>query len=218
MTAGDVVYHALNRANGRATIFENDGDYADFVRLMRETQQRVPMRILDYCLMPNHWHLILWPREAGTLSRFMGLLTNAHVHRWQAYRKVTGIGHLYQGRFKSFPVQSDGHFLTVCRYVERNPLKANLVTKAEQWRWSGLWERRHAKTDATNLLAPWPVPRPERWVEWVNEPISDNELAAIQECMQRGRPYGSDDWTAVAALSLGLAATLRPLGRPRKCR
>jgi hypothetical protein len=88
------------------------------------------MRLLAYCLMPNHFHLLVWPRADGDLSQFLRWLTVTHTQRWHAHHRTAGTGHLYQGRFKSFPVQSDEHFLTVCRYVERNALRANLVGRA----------------------------------------------------------------------------------------
>ena len=91
-----------------------------------------------YCLMGNHWHLVVWPREECELPRFVGWLTLTHTQRWHAHRKSTRSGHLYQGRFKSFPVQDDDHFHTVSRYVERNALRANLVKRAEDWRWGSL--------------------------------------------------------------------------------
>ena len=82
-----------------------DGDYAAFERILAETQARIPMRILAWCLMPNHWHLVVWPRKAGELSRFVGWLTLTHTQRWHAIGQSTGSGHVYQGRFKSFPIQ-----------------------------------------------------------------------------------------------------------------
>ena len=129
---GDLVYHVLNRANGRQPLFEKDGDYAAFERVLAEACQRVPMRILAYCVMPNHWHLVLWPYLDGDLSHFMGWLTLTHTQRWHAHHHTVGHGHLYQGRFKSFLVQQDAHLLAVCRYVERNALRAGLVERAEQ--------------------------------------------------------------------------------------
>jgi REP element-mobilizing transposase RayT len=124
---GGLVYHVLNRANARMTIFENDADYAAFEQVLEEAVERTGTRLLAYCLMPNHWHLVLWPREDGELSRFTGWLTLTHTQRWHAHRHSSGSGHLYQGRFKSFPVQDDNHFWTLCRYVERNALRAKLV-------------------------------------------------------------------------------------------
>src|SRR5690349_16171191 len=121
------------------------------------------MRTLAYCVMPNHWHLVLWPRRDEDLSRFMAWVTLTHTQRWHAYRQSAGNGHVYQGRFKSFPVQADEHFLTVCRYVERNALRAKLVDRAEGWRWSSVGRREQGRALATVWLTDWPVARPRRW-------------------------------------------------------
>jgi len=112
-----------------------------------------------------------------------------------------GGGHLYQGRFKSFPVQEDEHFLTVCRYVERNPLRANLVSRAELWKWSSLWTWNRAAP--TVPLARWPVPRPTDWIEHVNAPQTEAELNAIRRSVVRSRPFGEAEWTLKTAKSLG---------------
>ena len=126
---GGYVYHALNRGNGRAAVFHKEGDYEAFERVMAKALEHVPgMRLIAYCLLPNHWHLVLWPRRDGELSDFMHWLTLTHTQRWHAHYQNIGGGHLYQGRFKSFPVQTDEHYLTVCRYVERNALRAGLVS------------------------------------------------------------------------------------------
>ena len=107
---GGLVYHVLNRANARMTIFEKDGDYEAFEQILRQAVERSEMRLLAYCIMPNHWHLVVWPHEDGQLSTFTGWLTLTHTQRWHAQRASTGSGHVYQGRFKSFPVQQDDHF------------------------------------------------------------------------------------------------------------
>ena len=140
---GGLVYHVLNRANARMTIFEKPEDYAAFEQVLEEAVARTKMRLLAYCVMPNHWHMVVWPEADGELSRFTGWLTLTHTQRWHAHRHSTGSGHVYQGRFKSFPVQDDEHFFTVCRYVERNALRANLVRRAEEWRWGSLhrWQQ-----------------------------------------------------------------------------
>ncbi len=135
---GGWVFHVLNRGNGRMRIFDKDGDYRAFETLLSESLNRFRLRLLCYCLMPNHWHLVLWPRADGDLGRFMQRLTTTHVRRWHLHRHTVGHGHLYQGLYKSFPIQQDEHFLTVCRYVERNPLRANLVERAQDWHWSSL--------------------------------------------------------------------------------
>ena len=133
---GGLIYHVLNRANARLPIFEKDGDYEAFERILEQAVARTGTRLLSYALMPNHWHLVVNPVVDGELSRFTGWLTLTHTQRWHAYRHSTGQGHVYQGRFKSFPIQDDRHFITVCRSVERNALRANLVAKAQDWRWS----------------------------------------------------------------------------------
>lgn len=133
---GGMVYHVLNRANARMTLFEDDGDYAGFERVLAQACERVSMRLLAYCVMPNHWHLVVWPRQDGALARFMNWLTLTHTQRWHQHRHSVGDGHVYQGRFKSFPVETNEYLLTVCRYVERNPVRAGFVERAEPWRWS----------------------------------------------------------------------------------
>src|SRR5277367_6089591 len=120
--AGGYVYHVLNRAVGRATLFHKPGDYRAFRKILIEAQEdwlNVPL--LAYCLMPNHWHLVLWPEHDGDLSEFMRWLTVTHTQRWHAHYHTQGTGPLYQGRFKAFPIAEDEHLLTVLRYVERNP-------------------------------------------------------------------------------------------------
>lgn len=213
--AGGVVYHVLNRANGRRVIFPRAGDYEAFERVLAEAHERLRMRTLAYCVMPNHWHLVVWPRDDGDLSRFLAWLTLTHTQRWHAHRRSAGSGHLYQGRFKSFPVQADEHFLTVCRYVERNPLRAQLVVRAEEWRWSSLWRRSRSLRQATPWLVDWPLPEPRGWVDWVNEPQSAAELETLRGCVTRGQPYGSERWVHRIVHRLGLEGTLRPRGRPR---
>jgi len=212
---GGVVYHVLNRANARARIFETRGDYTAFEKVLAEAHERVAMRTVSYCVMPNHWHFVLWPREDSDLSEFMWWLTLTHTQRWHAAHGTTGSGHLYQGRFKSFPVESDEHYLTVCRYVERNALRAKLADRAEAWRWGSLWRRHCGPPDAARILADGPVPWPADWGEWVNEPQAEHELAALRTCIVRGRPYGRESWVRKTAHRLGLTSTLRPRGRPQ---
>jgi putative transposase len=197
-------------------LFEKPGDYEAFEKVLAEAHARFSMRTLAYCLMPNHWHLVLWPRQDHDLSRFMAWVTLTHTQRWHAHRGSAGAGHLYQGRFKSFPVQTDEHFLTVCRYIERNPLRAKLVERAEEWRWSSLWRRKQKdRKKGAVFLSDWPVSRPRCWMEWVNEPQTDMELKALRRSVSRGRPFGSEDWARRTAQRLGLEGTFRPRGRPR---
>ncbi len=215
---GGLIYHSLNRANARLAIFEDDEDYAAFERVLAEASARHDMRLLAYCLMPNHFHLLLWPRGDGDLSAFMRWLTVTHTQRWHAHHGTAGTGHLYQGRFKSFPVQSDEHFLTVCRYVERNALRAGLVKRAQEWPWCSLAARRPRGGAAAErpVLTPWPIDRPRDWTTRVNRPFGPEEEAAVRRSIERGQPYGSESWRTSMAARLGIESTMRPRGRPRK--
>jgi len=201
-------------------MFDSASDYEAFERVLWQASERFEMRILSYCLMPNHWHLILWPRQDGDLSRFMAWLTLTHTQRWHAHRQSVGSGHVYQGRFKSFVVQSNEYFLTVCRYVERNALRAGLVERAEDWQWGSLWRRVCGKREAQEILTDWPVAQPPNWLALVNQEDSqgdkERELTTLRNCVMRGRPFGSEQWVKQIAGQLGLQSTMRPRGRPRK--
>ena len=157
-----MAYHVLNRANGRLRIFHKPDDFLAFERVLEEAQERFGTRVCAYAVLSNHWHLVLWPKADGELSQFAGWVTLTHTQRWHAFRRNAGTGHVYQGRFKSFPIQEDEHFLSVCRYVERNALRANLVERAEDWRWSSLWRWKFGDSEQKSLLSPWPMPRPSR--------------------------------------------------------
>lgn len=215
---GGLVYHVLNRANARMQIFDDDEDYAAFEKILEEAVERTAMRLLAYCVMPNHWHLVVWPQQDGDLSRFVGWLTLTHTQRWHAHRHTTGSGHVYQGRFKSFPVEDDQHFLTVCRYVERNALRANLVRKAEAWRWSSLWRWHAGDAGQKRLLSTWPVRRSADWLKHVNQPLNEREQQALSNCLARGNPFGSSAWSSRMVKKLGLESSVRPRGRPSKQR
>ena len=165
--------------------------------------------------MPNHWHLLLWPRHDGELSEVLRWITVTHTQRWHAHHHTAGTGPVYQGRFKSFPVQTDEHFLTVVRYVERNALRAKLVSRAENWQWSSLWRRNQGDVKLTPWLSNWPVERPRDWLPRVNRPQSASELESLRVSAQRGRPFGEETWVRRMAKRYGMEATLRPRGRPK---
>jgi putative transposase len=136
--------------------------------------------------------------------------------RWHAHHRTVGTGHLYQGRFKAFPIQTDEHFYTVCRYVERNPLRAKLVRRAENWRWGSLWRRSHSLDQPDPLLSTWPLPMPDAWPDLVQRPQTEAELESLRRSVQRSAPFGQATWQARTAKRLGLEHTLRAPGRPRK--
>jgi putative transposase len=215
---GGVVYHVLNRGNGRRRIFFTPKDYLAFLVALADAARAVPgVRILAWCVMPNHWHLVLWPRRDGELSAFVRRLTQAHAQRHRVAHDRVGYGSLYQGRYKSFPVQpDDANFLILCRYVERNALRARLCRRAEQWRWGSAWARLHGDDDLRALLADWPVEPPANWLQILNQPQPGDQEQRVQTSIDRGAPLGDEKWARREADRLGLAHTLRPVGRPPK--
>jgi putative transposase len=194
------VYHVLNRAVARLPLLQNDGDYAAFERVLVQALIVQPVRVLGYCLMPNHWHLVLWPERPRQLTAFTRWLTHTHTMRWHTHYDTMGTGHLYQGRFKSFPVAEDDHFYRLLRYVERNALRAKLVARAEDWRWSSLWRRQHPEGQPALALADWPVRMPEDWLDYVNGAETEAELQALRTSVCRGTPFGSASWQEETAL------------------
>jgi putative transposase len=216
--AGGLVYHVLNRSNGRIPLFRKASGYEAFLKVLDEAQRRLPLRILAYCLMNNHWHFLVWPeeRQGKDVSEFFRWLTVTHTQRWHAHYGTSGSGHLYQGRFKSFPIQGDDHFYTVARYVERNALRAGLVQRAEDWQFGSLWRHYRSQPQQPALLSSWPLARPAAWIDWVNEPQTEAEVEAVRKSIQRSRPFGGPRWPAKQAKELGLEWTVRPRGRPKK--
>jgi putative transposase len=198
-------------------LFKKDADFAAFEQVLAEACERVPLRILGYTLMRNHWHFVVWPRRGGhtQVSDFFRWLTMTHAQRWHAQHRTAGSGHVYQGRFKSFPIAADEHLLAVLRYVERNPLRAGLVDRAEAWRWGSLYRRGQGAAGESGWLADPPVPLGRLWVEHVNRAVGERELAGIHRSVARGQPYGGDEWKERVTRRLGLEHTFRPRGRPR---
>jgi len=165
--------------------------------------------------MANHWHLVLWPRENGDLSDFMRWITLTHTQRYHASHGTTGMGHLYQGRYKSFPVQDDSYYLTVMRYIEANPLRANLVKNAADWPWSSFAVRQGA--ESLFELSDGPLPLPTNWPKLVHNVMPPDQAAPIVNSIKRGAPWGRSDWIQRTAAKMNLQSTLRPKGRPKTC-
>ena len=162
--------------------------------------------------MPNHWHLVVRPRGDRDLSRYLSWVTNTHVKRYRAHYRRTS-GHLYQGRYKSFPVEEDVYFRILMGYVEATPLNAKRVERAQDWEWSSLGG---ARSLLSKFLHPWPINRPRNWPAIVNRPLKEADTRRVRDSLERGRPLGSDRWTRKMAQRLGLQYTLNPRGRPRK--
>jgi putative transposase len=211
---GGYVYHVRARTADRRPLFRDEADYAAFETVLRDAADVRPVRLVSYCLMPDHWHLVVWPAADGALSGYVHWLTATHARRNRVRPGAAGTGRRYRGRFRSFPVQEGPPVWAVCRYAEGNPVRAGLVKSADEWRWSSLW---HAARGRPGWLSdgPWGRPALAPWLEWVNRPPPEAELAALRRCAERGAPYGDAAWVAATAERLGLQSTLRAPGRPR---
>ncbi len=211
-SVGSLCYHAFNRGNARACVFHVPQDFRVFVSLMRQACVRIPMRIPAWCVMPNHFHFVLRPYQDDDLGSWMHWLLTSHVRRHHKRRGTDG--RIWQGRFKAFAIEQDAHLLTVMRYTERNPLRANLVERAEQWPWSSLYEIVQGEL---SISLETPVERPDDWLAWTNKPQSAEEEAALRLSIKRSRPYGGKAWILKTAKALGLEQSLRNPGpRVRK--
>ena len=206
----------LNRAAARFRMLRGQKDFLAFEAVLLEALERHPIRLLSYCVLSNHWHFVVWPERDGQVTAFFRWLTHTHAMRWRVSHGSVGMGPLYQGRFKAFPVQRGEGLDLVCRYVERNALSAGLVTRAEEWRWSSLWAREQGTPELRAVLSPWPEPRRNDWVRWVNKPLTRRELERMKASIARDRPLGEEKWVAKTVKRLGLEHTVRNEGRPRK--
>lgn len=209
----NTIHHVLNRGNRRQVVFHDDDDYDRFFNLLADSLERHPMRILAVCLMPTHFHMTVWPTTAGSLSAYMTCLMNKHVRQHHKKYGTVGHGHIWQGRYKNFMVQNDGHLFNVLRYVEANPLRAGLVSRADDWQWSTL--SRRVTPDGRSFLSEWPVARPAEWQSYVNFGIDAEELAQLRNAVRRGCPYGNEWFVEESAEIYGLRPTCTDLGRPR---
>jgi len=213
---GDEIYHVINRANGRLRIFESDADYQLFEELLSDTLKKTSMRLLAYCVMPNHWHIVLHPHKDKDLGTFMHLLTNAHTRKVRTLTKTIGYGHLYQGRYKSFLVQDDTYLLTLLKYVERNALRAKLVPSADLWKWGSAWRRIHGSLTQKKILADLPTTLPHDYLSWLNTSDNEENLTMLRNSVNKGVPFGGDSWVTLMIAKYKLETTTRSAGRPKK--
>lgn len=191
-SASDVIFHVVNRSARRLGLFEAPSDYSAFLDVIEQGRARTGIRILAYCVMPNHFHLLAKTTAPRQLSVFMQWFQLTHAKRWHRFRGSAGFGAVYQGRFHAVPVQHDAHFLVAARYVERNPLRANLVRRAEDWVWSSLGQRCRSSNAVT--LTAWPILPPSNWLDLVNDARADADVARIRQSMREGLPFGSPAW------------------------
>jgi putative transposase len=171
------IYHILNRGNGRQRVFHKDGDYMAFLKLLGQMKELYGIGLYAYCLMPNHFHLLVKATQGEELSRAMQWFMTTHVRRYHLHYRSSG--HLWQGRFKDFEVQGDEYFLTVARYIEGNPVRAELVETAVNWVWSSHRGRCGLQKDL--LIEPLPVSWVGDWTQYVDTPLTPAELAKVRK-------------------------------------
>ncbi|MCK9351718.1 MAG: transposase [Candidatus Paceibacterota bacterium] len=213
---GGEIYHVINRANGRMVIFNTPEDYLLFENLLFDTKELTGMRILAYTIMPNHWHFILHPQKDGDLGIFMHRLSNAHTRKVHALTNTNGTGHLYQGRYKSFLVDSDSYFLTLLKYVERNPVRSKTVEHCEDWQWGSAWRRINGSKAEKKLIDPPIVELPHGYKKWINTPDKEDDLAVIRTSVNKSVPFGRDKWVDQMVTKFHLESTQKKQGRPKK--
>lgn len=213
---GGEIYHVINRANGRMQIFSNDSDYQLFEQILLEAKELIDMRILSYTIMPNHFHLALYPKNDGDLGIFMHKLSNSHTRKVHALTNTNGSGHLYQGRYKSFLIEKDRHLFNVIKYIERNPVRGRLAKKAEDWKWGSAWHRVYGSNEQKRLLDTKFFDLPIDYQKWVNVEDNLETLDIIRTSLRKGIPYGKEKWVDKMVKEYKLESTLKEPGRPKK--
>jgi len=218
--ADGLIYHVINRGNNRQTVFDGEGDYSAFLKAIADLKERKPFDLYGYCLMGNHIHMLIRPGKYS-ISRIAQSLLVSHTQRYHRFHRTSG--HVWQGRFKSPVIQDDDHLLTVLRYIEANPLRANLVERAGDYPWSSFAAHGLGRSDALldpvagyDALASNPAARQRRWSAYVHGTPEETELAAIRRSSETGLPYGETAWVNRLCRQLNLDLTIRPRGRPRK--
>jgi putative transposase len=204
-------------------VFADDADHIAFLESLAKTKERYPFRLLGYCLMTNHFHLLLRPESGQSISRILQSLTVAHT--WRYHKRHQTSGHVWQGRFKSPAIQDDIHLLIALHYIEGNPLRAGMVTDLGDCRWSSF--AHHGMGHEDPLLDPvpeWeelgrtPAERRRRWRAKLRADQDAAELASVRASLKTGRPLGEADWLERVANRLKVELNPRPRGRPPRAK
>ncbi len=203
------IYHIVNRGNMRMQVFDDEDDYEFFLKLLKTGLERDNIELHAYCLMPNHFHLLLVPQGENSLSKFMQWVMTSHVRYYHKKNKTSG--HIWQGRFKSFIVEKDSYYLTLMRYIEANALRADLSKTAQDWQYGSLSERVFRNRKILNK----PYGELDNWVEYVNTPQTQKEIDKIRNSINRQAPLGNENWVIKMAKKHGLLSTLKARGRPK---
>lgn len=208
-------YHVTQRGNRRGDVFYEDKDRQKYLEWLLKYSREKGLKIWAYCLMTNHIHLVVVPEKADSLEK---VLRPLHM-RYAQYmnRKKSWSGHLWQGRFFSSALD-ERYLRAAVRYVERNPLRAGIVEKAEDYKWSSAAAHCGKREDEIlsadiHLLQETPA---WAWSKWLQEPDGDEEMDILRRNVQKGLPCGSESFITELEKKLERSLIFRPQGRPRK--
>jgi len=211
----DVAHHVTQRGNARQVILSDDSDRVAYLELLRQYSDLHCLSLLGYCLMSNHVHLIVVPRAAEALARTLKHTHGRYASYWNA--RNSSSGHVWQGRFYSCPLD-ETHLWRALRYAELNPVRATMVTAAEQWRWSSAAAHCGIRPPDVPLEMEfwrkrWTVPE---WREYLAAGELPTERTALRQYTHTGRPLGSAEFVMALEGSTSRSLVPRKAGRPRK--
>ena len=194
---GGFVFHAMNRSAKQLTLFDGAADYQLFFQVLKEAQHKCPIRLLEYCLMPNHFHLLLWPEADKQLSSYMRWVAGVHAQRWRRSRGTIGKGAVYQGRFKWVAVQDARHYGIARRYIWQNPVRARLVEQPQQWPWSSASD---ILLPVRPHLADGPLLDEQSRAAAIAQTLPTADEAEMRDALRRNQPFGTPSWSHTLAL------------------
>lgn len=208
-------HHITQRGNNRQPVFSNDADREKYLTLVKTYSQKYHQEILAYCLMTNHVHFIVISREEETLAKAFNF---THMRYSQYYNKKMGMsGHLWQGRFYSC-VMDEKHVYAGVRYIERNPVRAKMVKKPWEWRWSSA--RAHCEMEredrlGVNRLFKY-IEKDGKWAAYIAENDLREDMELIRKQTRKGLPIGNEGFIKKLENKLARAIRAMPRGRPKK--
>lgn len=214
-------HHVVQRGHNRKTVFARERDYTRYLENLEELKEKYQVRVFAYCLMTNHVHLLLQPDEqASALGQLMKALAGRATRYRNMRQKRTGT--LWEGRYRSSPVQSDQYLMACCRYIELNPVRAAMVEAPESYRWSscrqhlGLCESRWIDLDPVYQgLGATDGERAARYRQLLGRQPSVETQRTIRQALQRGQLTGNAQFVDEVDATIGRRVTARGPGRPR---
>ena len=209
VVAAGIPHHVTQRGNRRQSVFFSDDDYRAYAALLAESCAGCGVAVWGYCLMPNHVHLILVPRDEAGLRLALGEAHRRYTRRVN-FREGWR-GHLWQGRFASVPMD-EPHLLACARYVELNPARAGLAGTAQAWPWSSARAHLAGRDDELVQVRPM-LDLVGDWAAFLAEGLGAEALAAIRSGERTGRPLGDVGFVAALERDLGRTLAKRKPGR-----